>query len=127
MAKSTQGDRSEPGNEARAAPGAKTTVDAGSAVAAGLQDIAQAWVDYAQQVMNRTTEATESLLKCQSFNDMLAVQAELMRGHLQAFLDQSTKLAEITNRMAVHSIDTIGDASKQKGVGKTGDEIHPLE
>ena len=75
-------------------------------------------MDYAQQVMNRTTEATESLLKCQSFNDMLAVQAELMRGHLQAFLDQSTKLAEITNRMAVHSIDTIGDASKQKGVGK---------
>jgi len=44
MAKSTQGDRSETGNEARAAPGAKATVDAGSAVAAGLQDIAQAWV-----------------------------------------------------------------------------------
>jgi hypothetical protein len=118
MAKSTQGDRSETGNEARAARGAKAAVDAGSAVAAGLQDIAQAWVDYAQQVMNRTTEATESLLKCQSFNDMLAVQAELMRGHLQAFLDQSTKLAEITNRMAVHSIDTIGEAAKQKGVDK---------
>jgi hypothetical protein len=40
---------------------------------------------------------------------MLGVQAELMRGHLQAFLDQSTKLAEITNRMAAHSIDAIGD------------------
>jgi hypothetical protein len=40
---------------------------------------------------------------------MLGVQAELMRGHLQAFLDQSTKLAEITNRMAAHSIDAIGE------------------
>ena len=118
MTKSTRGDRAGAGSGETAAPGVKTRADAGSAVAAGLQDIAEAWVDYAQQVMHRTTEATESLLKCQSFNDTLAVQAELMRGHLQAFLDQSTKLAEITNRMAVHSIDTIGDASKQKGVGK---------
>jgi hypothetical protein len=39
------------------------------------------------------------------------VQAELMRGHLQAFLDQSTKLAEITNRMAARSMDAIKNAS----------------
>jgi hypothetical protein len=89
-------------------------MDGGSAVAAGLQDIAQAWVDYAQQVMHRTTEATESLLKCRGFNDMLAVQAELMRGHLQAFLDQSSKLAEITNRMAASSIDPIGAMAEQE-------------
>jgi hypothetical protein len=93
-------------------------VDAGAAVTAGLQDIAQAWVDYANQVMHRTTEATESLLKCRSFNDMLAVQAELMRGHLQAFLDQSTKLAEITNRMAARSIDAIGEATGKESTGK---------
>jgi hypothetical protein len=93
-------------------------VDAGAAVAAGLQDIAQAWVDYANQVMHRTTEATESLLKCRSFNDMLAVQAELMRGHLQAFLDQSTKLAEISNRMAARSIDAIGEATGKESAGK---------
>ena len=90
-------------------------MDAGSAVAAGLQDVAQAWVDYARQVMDRTTEATKSRLKCRDFNDMLAVQAELMRGHLQAFLDQSTKLAEITNRMAARSIDAIGEAANQEG------------
>jgi hypothetical protein len=106
------------GTEERAGASGTATADAGSAVAAGLQDIAQAWVDYAQQVMNRTTEATESLLKCQSFNDMLAVQAELMRGHLQAFLDQSTKLAEITNRMAARSIETIGEAARTESAEK---------
>jgi hypothetical protein len=96
----------------------KATADASSAVAVGLQDVAQAWVDYARQVMDRTTEATESLLKCRSFNDMLGVQAELMRGHLQAFLDQSTKLAEITNRMAARSIDALGEAAKREGSDK---------
>jgi hypothetical protein len=117
VAKSTQEGPGETGDGETAAASGKA-VDAGSAVAAGLQDIAQAWVDYAQQMMHRTSEATESLLKCRSFNDMLAIQAELMRGHLQAFLDQSTKLAEITNRMAAHSIDTIGEVSGKERADK---------
>ena len=111
MAKSTREGRGETRDGETAPASDKTTVDAGSAVAAGLQDISQAWVDYAQQMMDRTTAATESLLKCRTFNDMLAIQAELMRGHLQAFLDQSSKLAEITNRMAARSIDAIGEVA----------------
>jgi hypothetical protein len=105
MAKSTREGRSGAQEGKTSQAGAKATVDAASTVATGLQDIAQAWADYAQQVMQRTTEATQALLKCKTFNDMLAVQAELMRGHLTAFLDQSTKLAEITNRMAASSLD----------------------
>ena len=111
MAKSTREGRAETGNGETAAASGKATMDAGSAVAAGLQDVAQVWVDYAQQMMDRTTSATESLLRCRSFNDVLAIQAELMRGHLQAFLDQSSKLAEITNRMAARSIDALGEAA----------------
>jgi hypothetical protein len=118
MAKSTREGRGETGNRETAAASGKATMDAGSAVAAGLQDVAQAWVDYAQQMMQRTTEATESLLKCRGFNDMFAVQAELMRGHLQAFLDQSTKLAEITNRMAARSIDAIGEVAGRERADK---------
>jgi hypothetical protein len=49
---------------------------------------------------------------------MLGVQAELMRGHLQAFLDQSTKLAEISNRMAARSIDAIGDVAWRERADK---------
>ena len=66
----------------------------------------------------RFNRRTESLLKCWDFNDVLAVQAELMRGHLQAFLEQSTKLAEITNRMAARSIDAIGEMAGQEEADK---------
>jgi hypothetical protein len=118
MAKSTRAGRGGSVDGETAAASAKATADAGFAVAAGLQDVAQAWVDYAQQVMHRTSEATESLLKCQNFNDVLAVQAELMRGHLQAFLDQSTKLAEITNRMAARSINPVGEAAPKARTDK---------
>ena len=108
MTKSTQGERSGATSGRVDLAGQQMTA-AGSAVAAGLQDVAQAWADYAQQVMERTTGATQALLGCRTFSDMLGVQAELMRGHLQAFLDQSTRLAEITNRMAARSLDAIKD------------------
>ena len=106
MARSTQTGRGGTTN-GRVESAGQTATATGSAIAAGLHDISQAWTDYAQQVLERTTEATQALLKCRTFTDMLGVQAELMRGHLQAFLDQSTKLAEITNRMAARSLDVI--------------------
>jgi len=109
MAKTPRGGRAGPANGETAA-GNKAAGDAGSTIATGLQDIARAWDDYARHVMERTAEATQALLKCRTFNDMLGVQAELMRGHLQAFLDQSTKLAEISNRMAVRSLEEIKHA-----------------
>ena len=114
MAESTRAGRRGTGNGETRAASDRPPPDADSDVAAGLQDIAQAWVDYARQVMDRTSAATETLLKCRSFNDMLGVQAELMRGHLQALLDQSCKLAEITNRMAARSIEAIGEAARQE-------------
>ena len=95
---------------------------AGSAVAEGLQDVARAWADYAQQIMQRTTEATQELVRCSNFNDVLGVQAELMRAHMQAFLDQSTKLAEITNRMAARSMDAIRGAGNSAGAGKEAEQ-----
>ena len=114
MAKSTRAGRRGTGNRETRAASDKPPPDADSDVAAGLQDIAQAWVDYARQVMARTSAATEARVTCRSFNDMLGVQAELMRGHLQALLDQSSKLAEITNRMAARSIEAIGEAARQE-------------
>jgi hypothetical protein len=116
MARSTQGERGGT-TSGRAESAGQTATATGRAIAAGLQDIAQAWADYAQQVLERTTEATQALLKCRSFNDMLGVQAELMRGHLQAFLDQSTKLAEISNRMAARSLAT-GEAGEETDANK---------
>ena len=117
MTKSTREGRGGTTN-AETAAGSRPTMDASSGVAAGLQDVAQAWADYAQRVMERTTQATQALLKCRTFSDMLGVQAELMRGHLQAFLDQSTRLAEISNRMAARSIDAIREAGGEASADK---------
>jgi hypothetical protein len=63
----------------------------GSAVAECAQEITMAWTRYAEEVMRHTSEASQSLMRARTFNEMLEVQAKLLRDNMQAFLDQSVK------------------------------------
>jgi len=83
--------------EASTASGAGRT---GSALAEGAQEITAAWARYAEEVMRHTSEASQALLRAQTFNEMLEVQARLLRDNIQAFLDQSARIAEAASRMA---------------------------
>lgn len=66
----------------------------GSAVADCAQEITAAWARYAEEVMRHTSEASRALLRARTFNEMLEVQAKLLRDNMQAFLDQSVRVAE---------------------------------
>ena len=82
------------------AAGADAALRSGSAMTQGVQDITTAWASYAQEVMRQTAEASRAMMNCRSLPEMLEVQARLLRGNLQAFLDQSTKIADIAGRIA---------------------------
>ncbi|MBV8888595.1 MAG: phasin family protein [Alphaproteobacteria bacterium] len=103
-----------------ATAGAKAATQSGSAFAEGVEDIAQAWSTYAGEVMRRTTEASRSMLQTRSPADMLSIQAELMRSHLEAFLSHSSRVAEITSRMAMRSLNAITTAGKETTGGGRG-------
>ena len=85
---------------AATAAGADAALRSGSAMTQGVQDITTAWASYAQEVMRQTAEASRAMMSCRSLPEMLEVQARLLRGNLQAFLDQSTKIADIAGRIA---------------------------
>ena len=85
---------------AAAASGAAATLRSGADVAQGVQELTTAWARYAEEIMRQTSEASRALLNCRSFGEMLEVQAQLLRGNLQTFLDQSGKIADIAGRMA---------------------------
>jgi hypothetical protein len=59
------------------------------AIANCAQEITAAWARYAEEVMRQTSEASRALLRARTFNEMLEVQAKLLRDNMQAFLDQS--------------------------------------
>jgi hypothetical protein len=79
----------------------------GSALAEGAQKITAAWARYAEEVMRHTSEASQALLRAQTFNEMLEVQARLLGDNIQSFLDQSTRIAEAASRMATPTITNV--------------------
>jgi hypothetical protein len=94
-----------------AASGAALT---GSAIADCAQEITAAWARYAEEVMRHTSEASRALLRVRTFNEMLEVQAKLLRGNMQTFLDQSVKVAESTSRMAARPFEVLKEASSEQ-------------
>ncbi len=98
----------EEGREA----GAAAALRSGAEVAQGVQELTTAWARYAEEIMRQTSEASRALLNCRSFGEMLEVQAQLLRGNLQTFLDQSGKIADIAGRMASRPLEAL---SKGRG------------
>jgi hypothetical protein len=109
-------DRQTKQRAAQAREGAAWAADAGaalrsgSALSEGMQEITTAWAHCAEDVMRQTAEASRALMSCRSFSEMLEVQTRLLRSNLQAFLDQSTKIADIAGRMAARPFEAIKPA-----------------
>src|SRR5205807_8630218 len=87
---------------------------AGWAVAECTQDIAAAWARYAEEVMRHTSEASQALLRARTFTEILEVQAKLLRENMQAFLDQSVRIAESASRMATRPLEELRTASTER-------------
>jgi hypothetical protein len=90
--------------------GTQAMMRTGSSLAEAVQDMTNAWTQYAEEVMRQTSEASRALIGCRSLTEMLEVQLRFMRGNLQAFLDQSSKLAEIAGRMAKRPFEALQQA-----------------
>jgi hypothetical protein len=99
---------------AASAAGADAALRSGSAITQGVQEITTAWARYAEEVMRQTSEASRALMSCRSFSEMLEVQARLLRGNLQVFLDQSTKIADIAGRMAARPFEAVREAGTEQ-------------
>lgn len=99
---------------AASAAGADAAMRTGSSLAEGMQDITTAWAHYAEEVMRQTSEASRALIGCRSLTEMFEVQSRLLRGNLQAFLDQSTKIAEIGGRMTTRPFEAWKKASEAR-------------
>ena len=64
--------------------------------------------------MRHTTEASQALLRARTFHEMLEVQAKLLRDNMQAFLDQSVRIAESASRMATRPLEELRTASTER-------------
>jgi hypothetical protein len=86
---------------------AEATLNSGSAFADGAQEITVAWTRYAEEVMRHTSEPSKALLRARTFPELLEVQANLLRDNMQAFMNQSTRIASATSRMAMRPFEAL--------------------
>jgi hypothetical protein len=93
---------------------ASGVVRSSSAFAESAQEITTAWAHYAEEVMRHTSEASRALLRARTFSEMLEVQAKLLRDNMQAFLDQSAKIAEAASRMATRPLEALKEAGSEQ-------------
>jgi hypothetical protein len=94
---------------------AEAATRTGSSLAEGMQDISKSWAHYAEEVMRRSSEATRAMIGCQSLSEMFEIEANLLRGNLEAFLDQSSKIADIASRMATRPLQALTHAIQAGG------------
>jgi len=64
--------------------------------------------------MRHTSEASQALLRARTFTEILEVQAKLLRENMQAFLDQSVRIAEAAGRMATRPLEELKAASTER-------------
>jgi hypothetical protein len=56
-------------------------------------------------MVRHTSEASQALLWARTLNEMLEVQAKLLRDNMQAFFDQSGRISESAVRMATRPLE----------------------
>jgi hypothetical protein len=64
--------------------------------------------------MRNTSEASQALLRARDFTEMLDVQGHLLRNNLQAFLEQSARVAEAASRMATRSFEASRQTTQEQ-------------
>ena len=94
--------------------GTQAMMRTGSALAEAVGEMTNAWAHYTEEVMRQTSEASRALIGCRSLTEMFEIQSRFMRGNLQAFLDQSTKLADIAGRVAKEPYEAMQQASNRQ-------------
>src|SRR5579883_203230 len=109
------GGRSEPPPVRAAGGDAGTAASAAMTMADGVREIAAAWAHYAEAVMRHSAQAGQALLRCRSWNEVVSVQAGLLRDTMHAFLDQSARLAEIGSRIATRPLAALTEAGGRPG------------
>jgi hypothetical protein len=84
-------------------------LQSGAVLADGVQTISRELVTFAQHRAERNMDRLEALTGCRSVQDFIAAQTDMVRDHMEDFLQTTKRIAEVSTRMvdeATHMTDT---------------------
>ena len=78
----------------------QAVIESASIVAGGLQDIAGEWIRFAQTRPEQNLDHLDQLRECRSLQDCVALQTQILRDNLEAFLQSAHRTSERTTQFA---------------------------
>ena len=99
----------------RSAQSIEAVTQASTAMTRGLQDLSREFITLAQEGIQRNVDALGAISRCRSFQELVALQSELMRDNLQHTLESTRRVAEVSTRIASEATQTIARQSGERG------------
>jgi hypothetical protein len=91
----------------RASQRLRAVTQTGTALARGLQDASDGYLDMVQARLQTNLEGMDALTRCRSPMEFMAAQGSLFRSHMELTLANSRRVAEISARLAGQATHTI--------------------
>jgi hypothetical protein len=85
----------------------QAVAQAGTVLARGVQDVSREWFELSQKRLQMNLDGWSSLARCRSVADFVAVQTSLIRDNLEQTLDNSRRMAELTQQLADKASRTV--------------------
>jgi hypothetical protein len=96
----------------RSTGNSEAIVQSGTVVTEITQQLCGEWVNFAQERMERNFERMDTLMKCHTPQDFVALQGELMRDNVEGFLGYAGRVGEHSVRLADEAKKRFVDAVK---------------
>ncbi len=82
-----------------------------SILASGLQDLSGELSRFVQSRAEHNIELMDKALSCRSPHEWIALQTQLVRDHLEAFLEAAKKTSERTTQVADQAVRRMSESS----------------
>lgn len=79
----------------QASRGFQEMAESATVLAHGMQGISREWLGSSQKMLQKTADNLDRLTKCRNAPEMLAVQTDIFRDHLEEFVQCSRRVAEL--------------------------------
>jgi hypothetical protein len=97
----------------------QAVMESTSIIAGGLQDVASEWMRFAQARVEQNLDHLDQLRECRSLQDCVALQTQIVRDNLEAFLQSAHRTSERT--MATKSGAILDDEARPASPPTTRD------
>lgn len=89
----------------------QAVMESTTVIASGLHEVTEDWMRFAHERVEHNLNHLDKLRNCRSLHDCVALQTQMVRDNLQAFLDSAQRTSERSTRIARAAADRRSNAS----------------